>query len=81
MKSIISYLTETIEKNVKLECFSPSIDNGGKIEFNNFELNTDVDVKAMWNTFFRFKTKIMLELEAMISRSIKDIVKMLKSSM
>lgn len=54
---------------VKLEYRSPLIDNGEKIEFNNFELKTVVDVRVMWNTYFRFEIKVLLELEARISRS------------
>lgn len=63
---------------MKLEYRSPSIDNGGNIEFDNFELKTDADVTTIWNNFFHFEIKLTLELEAMISRSIKDNVKMLK---
>ena len=77
MKSTISYLTDN-RRIVKLEYRTSSIDNGGKIEFNKFELKTQADVRAMWNTYFRFETKVLLELEATISRSVEDIVKMLK---
>lgn len=63
---------------MKLEYRSPSIDNGGKIEFNNCGLKVDVDVRAMWNTFFCFETKITLELKGTIPRSVEDIIKMLK---
>lgn len=44
-------------KIVELEYCSPSIDNEWRIEFYNFEFKTDVDVSAMWNTFFRFEKK------------------------
>ena len=63
---------------MKFEYHSSSIDNRGKIEFNDFELKTDVDVRAMRNTFFRFETKVPLELKATISRSVEDIMKILK---
>lgn len=63
---------------VKLECRSSSIANGWRIEFNKFELKTQADVRAMWNAYFHFKTKVLLELEAKISRSSKDIANMLK---
>ena len=63
---------------MKLEYRSSSIDNRGKIEFINFELKTDADVRAMWNIFFHFETKVSLELEVAISRSVEDIVKMRK---
>lgn len=62
----------------KIEYRSPSFGNREKIEFSKFELKTQADVWAMWNTFFRFETKISFELEARISRSIGDILKMLK---
>lgn len=35
------------QRIVKLKYHSPSIDNRGKIEFNNFEFKTDADVRAM----------------------------------
>ncbi|CAL5191721.1 unnamed protein product [Lathyrus oleraceus] len=65
-------------KIVKLEYLSLSIDNRGKIEFRKFELKTQADVRAMWNTFFYFKIKVLLELEAMILRSVEDILKTCK---
>ncbi|KAI5409230.1 hypothetical protein KIW84_054869 [Lathyrus oleraceus] len=67
-------------KIVKLENHSPSIDNIGNIEFNKFELKTQSDVRTMWNTYFRFETKVLLELETTISRSIKDILNISKRS-
>ena len=63
---------------VKLDHRSLSIDNRWKIEFNNFELKTDADIRAMWNTYFRFETKVPLELEATLQRSVEDILKMCK---
>lgn len=63
---------------VKLGYRSSSIDNRGKIEFNNFEFKKDADVRVVWNTYFHFKTKVSLELQAKISRPFKDILKMLK---
>lgn len=62
-------------KIVKLEYRSSSIDNGGKIEFNKFEIKMQVDVRDM---YFHFEEKIMLELEAIVSISVEDIAKMLK---
>ena len=58
---------------MKLEYHSPSIDNGEKIEFNKFELKTQANVRDMWNTYFRFETKIPLELEGTLQRSIEDM--------
>lgn len=63
---------------MKLDYHLQSINNKGKIEFNNYELKTKANVRAMSNSFFRFETKVMIELEATISRSTEDIVKMLK---
>lgn len=63
---------------MKLEYRSSSIDNEGKIEFNKFELKMQADVRAMWNTYFRFETKIPLELEVTLQRSVEDIMKMCK---
>lgn len=42
------------------------------------ELKTQAGVRAIWNTYFRFETKIPLELEATVSRLVEDIAKMLK---
>lgn len=63
---------------VKLEYRSPSIYNRENIEFNNFELKTDADVRALLNTFFRFETKIILELKVTIPRLVDDILNILK---
>lgn len=53
------------------------IDNIGKIEFTNFKLKIHADVRASGIHFYRFETKASLKLEAAISRSVEDIVKML----
>lgn len=65
-------------KIVKLKYRSPVIGNERKIDFNKFELKTQAGVRAMWNTYFCFETKVPHELEVTISRSIEDILKMLK---
>lgn len=65
-------------KIVKLEYCSPSIDNEGKIEFNNFELKTGANLRAVWNIFSSLETKLVIEVDAIILRSIKYIMKMLK---
>lgn len=65
-------------KIVKFEYRSPAINNECKIEFNNYELKKDADVRAMSNIFFRFETKDSIEVEARISISVEDIVKILK---
>lgn len=63
---------------MKLTYCSPSINNEDKIKFNNYELKTDANGRAMWNTTFHFETKVSIEVEATISRSIVNIVKTLK---
>lgn len=63
---------------MKLEYRSPSIDNGGKSELKKFELKTQVDVRVMWNTYFRFETKVLLKLEATVQISVEDIMMMCK---
>lgn len=65
-------------KIVKFKYRSPSINNECNIEFNDYEFKKNADVRAMWNTFFYFKTKKFIEFEAMISRLFEDIVKILK---
>lgn len=76
MHNLLSYGDN--RKILKSEYRLLSISNESKIEFNNDELKTDADVRAMWNTFFCFETKVSIKLEAMISRPVEDIVKMLK---
>ena len=80
IKDEIHYLLPYRDKQriVKLEYRSPSIDNEGKIELNKFKLKTQANVRAMWDTYFCFKTKIPLKLEAMLQRSVEDILKMYK---
>lgn len=65
-------------KIVKLGYHSLSIDNKGNIDFSKFELKTRASVRTMWDTFFYFKEKVSLELEATLQRSIEDIQKMCK---
>lgn len=42
------------------------------------ELKTDDDVTIMWRSFRRRLTKGSIELDAKISRSVNDIIKMMK---
>lgn len=63
---------------VKLEYHSPLMVNEGKIEFNKFELKTQAGARVVWNTYFRYETKVSLELEATLQRSVEDILKMCK---
>lgn len=66
------------QKYMKLEHCLASINDVCKIEFNNYELKTDANVRVVWKIFLRFETKVLIKVEATISRSIEDIVKMLK---
>lgn len=63
---------------VKFNYCSPLIDNEGNIEFSKFKLKTQADVRAMWDTFFGFEEKVLLELEVTLQRSVEDILKMCK---
>lgn len=51
---------EDSQKIVKLEYRSPSINNKGKIEFNNYEFKTNANVRTMRSTFFRFETNVSI---------------------
>lgn len=65
-------------KIVKLEYYSPWIENKRKTEFRNFKLKMGAYVRATWNTFFHLETKVPIELDTTISRSVKDIIKKLE---
>ncbi|XP_058732910.1 uncharacterized protein LOC131604491 [Vicia villosa] len=54
-------------KIVKLKYRSLSVDNEGKVVYNNFELKNREDVLTMWRTYFDFEEKIPLKLVATIS--------------
>lgn len=42
---------------MKYEYHSLSIENEEKIQFNNFELKTDEDLRVMWNALNRYEIK------------------------
>ncbi|XP_058726295.1 uncharacterized protein LOC131597625 [Vicia villosa] len=65
-------------KVVKIEYRSPSVDKDGKLVFINCELKNDSDIWALWNTFTSFEEKVSIELDATISRSVDDIIRMLQ---
>lgn len=44
-------------KIVKLGYHSLSINNECKIEFNNYKLKMDANIRATWNIFFSFRNK------------------------
>ncbi|CAL5191473.1 unnamed protein product [Lathyrus oleraceus] len=50
----------------------------GKVKYNPIELKTDEDVKKMWRSFQCRITKGPIKLDARISRSVDDIMEMLK---
>lgn len=58
---------------------SSSIDNEGKIKFIKFKLQTNEDLKVMWNMYHRYETKDPIE-DAIVARFVDDIIKMLKRS-
>lgn len=66
------------KKVVKIEYHSPSIDNEGKIWFSKFELKMDGDLKLMWSTYHRYETNGLIKVDATITRSVNDIIKILK---
>ncbi|XP_058725795.1 uncharacterized protein LOC131597098 [Vicia villosa] len=66
------------QKLVKLEYRSPSLDTEGNVQFTQFALMTDVDLKVMWSTFRQYSTKCPIEVDAKFQRSRKDIIKMLQ---
>lgn len=63
---------------MKFEYRWSSINNDDNIEYNNYELKTDANVRTMLNIFFCFETKVLIELDVTISKTVEDIVKMLK---
>lgn len=49
---------------VKLKYHSPSFDSDENIQFTNFELKTDEDLKVMWSVFHRYESKGPIEADA-----------------
>lgn len=76
LEELLSY--DDNQKIVKLEYRSPSADNEGNIEFNNFEFKTTKDVRALRNIFFHYENNFLIELDAKIERFVEDIVRMLE---
>ncbi|XP_058751977.1 uncharacterized protein LOC131625098 [Vicia villosa] len=75
LNSLLQY-TENM-KVVKLEYRSPSLDTEGNVQFTQFTLKTDDDLKVMWSTFRRYSIKGPLEVDAKIRR-FEDVIKMLQ---
>ncbi|XP_058776951.1 uncharacterized protein LOC131651300 [Vicia villosa] len=65
-------------KIVKIEYRMPSVDKDGKLVLINHELKNDADMRGMWNTYTSFEEKVLIELDATISRSVDDIIMMLQ---
>ena len=62
----------------KIEYRSPSVDNEGNLQFMNRELKNDDDLRAMWSTYRSFQEKVSIELDATLSRTVDDIMRMLQ---
>lgn len=62
----------------KIEFCGDWIDTDGRVKYNHIELKTDEDVKDMWRSFRRMLTKGPIELDVKISRSVDNIIKMMK---
>lgn len=70
---------DTVNKKViKIEFREYSIDTDGRLKYNFVELKTHEDLTVMWRSFLRRLTKVPIDLDAKISRSVNDIIKMLK---
>lgn len=55
-----------------------TIDFEENIRCSKFELKTENDVRVMWSTFHHYKIKGSIEVDVKLTRSIYDILKMLK---
>lgn len=72
-------LSDTENRKVrKIEFREDLIDIDGRIKYNLIELKIDEDVKDMLRSFRCRLTKGPIELDAKISRSADDIIKMTK---
>ena len=83
----IEEVRETLQKLVpydegrkveKIEYRSPSIDNEGNLQFMNRELKNGDDLRAMWSAYRSFQEKVSIELDATLSRTVDDIMRMLQ---
>lgn len=63
---------------MKLHYRSSSIDNEWKIQFSNFEMNMNEDLTITWSAFYRYETNGLIEVDAIVARSTKNIINMLK---
>lgn len=63
---------------VKLEYRSSSFESEWKIQFTNFELKTNGDLKVMWSTFQCYASKDRIEMNVKIARSVDYIINILQ---
>lgn len=72
-------LLDTEKKRVsEIEFLAPWVNIGGRVKYDCIELETDEDLKVMWVIYHHRLTKGPIEFGVIISRSIDDIIKMLK---
>ena len=62
----------------KIEFREDYIETNSRVKYNLIELKTDEDLKEMWRSFRRRLTKGPIEFDAKLSRSVDDIMEMLK---
>lgn len=65
------------QKVSKIEFPAPWIDTDGKVKYNHIDLKTHEDLKVMQRTYHCRLTKGSIEFDAIISRYIEDVIKML----
>ncbi|XP_058753434.1 uncharacterized protein LOC131626614 [Vicia villosa] len=75
LNSLLQY--PKIRKLVKLEYRSPSLETEGNVQFTQFALKKDDDLKVMFSTFCQYSTKGPIKVDAKIQRFGEDFVKML----
>lgn len=65
-------------KASKIEFRASWIDTDGNVKYNHIKLKTDEDLKIIWRTYHCRLTKGPIEFDAVISKFVDDIIKMLK---
>lgn len=69
--------TENIKVR-KIEFYEDWIDTDRRVKYNLIKSKADEDVKDIWRSFHRRLTKGSIKLDAKVSRSVDDIIKMMK---
>lgn len=70
-------LPDTENRKVrKIEFCEDWIDTDGRMKYNLIELKIDEDVKGLWRSSRRRLIKGLIELDAKISRSVDNIIKL-----